>query len=110
MTSYYQSEDLPRFSEISAGAPALWEKFQSWYGDVFQDGALSAREKALIALAVANVLQCPYCIEAYTRSSLENGSNLEQMTEALQVAAAIRAGSTLVHGVQMKTLADKLSM
>jgi alkylhydroperoxidase/carboxymuconolactone decarboxylase family protein len=110
MPPYYHSEDLSKFPDISEGAPGLWEKFQSWYGDVFLDGALSAREKALIALAVANVLQCPYCIDAYTRASLENGSNLEQMTEALQVAAAIRAGATLVHGVQMKNLADKLLM
>ena len=110
MPPYYQSEDLPRFAEVAAGAPGLWEAFQGWYGQVVRDGALSAREKALIGLAVATVLQCPYCIDAYTRASLENGSNLEQMTEALQVAAALRAGSTLVHGVQMKTLVDRLSM
>jgi alkylhydroperoxidase/carboxymuconolactone decarboxylase family protein len=110
MTAYYQDEDLARFAEISHGAPELWEKFQLWYGAVFREGALSAREKALIALAVANVLQCPYCIDAYTRTSLENGSNLEQMTEAVQVAAALRAGATLMHGVQMKTIAEKLSM
>jgi alkylhydroperoxidase/carboxymuconolactone decarboxylase family protein len=110
MASYYQSEDLARFGEIAEGAPALWEKFQSWYGEVFEEGALSAREKALIALAVANVLQCPYCIEAYTRASLENGSNLEQMTEAVHVGAAIRAGAALVHGVQMKTVAERLTM
>jgi alkylhydroperoxidase/carboxymuconolactone decarboxylase family protein len=110
MPAYFQSEDLAKFAEIAAGAPGLWEKFQSWYTDVCQDGALSAREKALIGLAVASVLQCPYCIEAYTRASLEYGSNLEQMTESVQVAAALRAASTLVHGVQMKTLADKLAM
>ena len=110
MSSYYQSEDLSKLNDLSLGAPGLWEKFQGWYSEVFQEGALSAREKALIALAVANALQCPYCIDVYTRSSLENGSNLEQMTEALQVAAALRAGATLAHGIQMKGIADKLSM
>ncbi len=110
MPPYYQSEDLPRFAEMAEGAPALWATFRAWYDEVVRDGALSAREKALIALAVATVLPCPYCIDAYTRASLENGSNLEQMTEAIQVAAALRAGSTLVHGLQMKTLADRLSM
>lgn len=44
---------------------------------MFEAGALSGREKALIALAAANALQCPYCIDVYTRASLENGSNLE---------------------------------
>jgi 4-carboxymuconolactone decarboxylase len=110
MPAYYQSEDLSRLGDLSMGAPGLWEKFQAWYGGVFEEGALTGREKALIALAVANTLQCPYCIDVFTRSSLENGSNLEQMTEAIQVAAAIRAGATLAHGIQMKTIADKLSM
>ncbi len=110
MSSYYQTEDLARLSEVASGAPALWEKFQSWYADVFKDGELTAREKSLIGLAVSNALQCPYCIDVYTRSSLEHGSNLEQMTEALQVGAAIRAGATLAHGIQMKGIADKLSM
>src|SRR4051794_19876616 len=110
MPAYYQTEDLAQLNDLSLGAPSLWEKFQDYYAAVFQDGALSAREKALIGLAVANALQCPYCIDVYTRSSLEQGSNLDQMTEALQVAAALRAGATLAHGVQMKAIADKLSM
>jgi alkylhydroperoxidase/carboxymuconolactone decarboxylase family protein len=110
MPPYYQSEDLPRFAEIAEGAPELWTTFQAWYGRVFEDGALSAREKALIALSVAHVLQCGYCIEAHTRECLEKGANLDQMTEAIHAGAAIRAGSALVHGVQMKDLVDKLSM
>jgi alkylhydroperoxidase/carboxymuconolactone decarboxylase family protein len=110
MAAYYQPEDLARFAEIGAGAPELWAKFQSWYGAVFAEGALSGREKALIALAVAHALQCPYCIDATTRSSLEHGSCREEMTEAVHVAAAIRAGATLVHGVQMRTVADTLAM
>ena len=108
MSSYYNPADLAKFPAIGEGAPELWEKFMSYYSAVFQEGALSAREKALIALAVAHALQCPYCIEAYTRESLENGSNEEQMTEAVHVAAAIRGGAALVHGVQMKNIAGKL--
>jgi len=77
---------------------------------VFEEGELSAREKALIALAVAHTVQCPYCIDAYTKACLEKGSNLAEMTEAIHVATAIRGGSSLVHGVQMRNLAKKLSM
>jgi alkylhydroperoxidase/carboxymuconolactone decarboxylase family protein len=108
--TYYDPADLPRFSEISEGAPELWQKFIGYYGAVFEEGALSEREKALIALAVAAAIQCPYCIDAYTQASLEKGSNLEQMTEAVHVACAIRGGASLVHGVQMKNVAAKLSM
>jgi len=77
---------------------------------VFKEGALSGREKALIALAVAHTIQCPYCIDAYTQTCLEKGSNEEQMTEAVHVAAAIRGGASLVHGVQMKKIVKKVSI
>lgn len=108
--TYYDPADLARFAEMSEGSPALWDKFMAYYAAVFEDGALSEREKALIALAVASAVQCPYCIDAYSRACLEKGSNLEQMTEAVHVANAIRGGASLVHGVQMKNVLQKLSM
>jgi 4-carboxymuconolactone decarboxylase len=64
----------------------------------------------LIGLAVAHVIQCPYCIDAFTRQCLEAGSDLEQMTEAIHLASAIRGGASLVHGIQMQHCHDKLSM
>jgi len=106
--TYYNPEDLAKFPTMGEEAPELWDKFMSYYGAVFQEGALTAREKALIALAVAHAVQCPYCIEAYTKESLEKGANEEQMTEAIHVAAAIRGGATLVHGVQMKNIVKSL--
>ena len=108
--TYYDPADLARFSEMSEGSPELWKKFMEYYGAVFEEGALTEREKALIALAVASAVQCPYCIDAYTQACLEKGSNLEQMTEAIHVANAIRGGASLAHGVQMKNVAEKLSM
>ncbi|MHC5003446.1 MAG: arsenosugar biosynthesis-associated peroxidase-like protein [Planctomycetota bacterium] len=101
MDSYYRPEHLPRFGDIAEGGGELARKFFDWYGAVFAEGALSAREKALIALSVAHAVQCPYCIDAYSAKCLEAGSDLEQMTEAVHVAAAIRGGASLVHGVQM---------
>ncbi len=110
MPSYYEPDDLEKFATISDSAPELWKKFSSWYGAVFAEGALGEREKALIALAVAHAVQCPYCIDAYTQSCMEKGSNTEQMTEAIHVAAAIKGGSALVHGVQMKNSANRTGM
>ena len=108
METYYNPKDLAKFSTMGDDAPKLWKHFMAYYGAVFQDGALSAREKALIALAVAHAVQCPYCIESYTQEALEKGSNPAQMTEAIHVAAAIRGGATLIHGVQMKNVVAKL--
>ncbi len=110
MGGYYDPKDVVQFEQIGRDAPELARAFFEWYGKVFAEGALSEREKALIALAVAHAVQCPYCIDAYTQACLEKGSDLEQMTEAVHVAAAIRGGASLVHGMQMRRLAEKLGM
>lgn len=110
METYYDPQDLGGFSEIGKDAPELAEKFFDYYGAVFAEGALTEREKALIALAVAHAVQCPYCIDAYTRACLEKGSNLAEMTEAVHVTTAIRGGASLVHGVQMRKIVERLSL
>ena len=107
---YYRPEDLKNFAQMGENAPELAQKFFEWYGAVFKEGALSAREKALIALAVSHAVQCPYCIDSYSQGCLEKGADLDQMTEAVHVAAAIRSGACLVHGVQMRNHANAISM
>jgi alkylhydroperoxidase/carboxymuconolactone decarboxylase family protein len=107
---YYDARDLPRFGEIGNDAPELARKFFDWYNAVFAEGALTQREKSLIALAVAHAVQCPYCIDAYSQDCLQKGADTEQMTEAVHVAAAIRGGASLVHGIQMRNHADRLGM
>jgi 4-carboxymuconolactone decarboxylase len=100
MASYYVSEDLPRFGDVAKASPKLFEEFNKWYSDAMAPGALDAKTKKLIAFAVAHAIQCAYCIDAYAASGAKDGLTPEQMTEAVHVAAAIRAGSSLVHNVQ----------
>jgi len=107
-STYYDPADLAKFGSIGDHAPALAAKFFDWYGAVFADGALTAREKSLIALGAAYAVQCPYCIDAYTKDALEKGCDVEQLTEVTHVAAAIKGGAALVHGVQMRNRADEL--
>lgn len=107
---YYDPKDLQRFGDIGAHATELARKFFDWYGSVFEDGALTAREKALIGLGVAHAVQCPYCIDSFSKGALEKGADVEQLTEAVHVAAAVRGGASLVHGIQMRNRADKLGM
>jgi alkylhydroperoxidase/carboxymuconolactone decarboxylase family protein len=108
--SYYKGDHLTRFSEMGKNRPELAEKFFDYYGAVMGEGAIAVREKCLMALAVAHAIQCPYCIDAYSKKSLENGADLDQMTEAAHVATAIRGGASLVHGMQMRGQHDHLSM
>ena len=110
MSHYYESEDLKKFSAIGEFQKPMADKFFAWYGEVFKEGALTQREKALIALAVAHAVQCPYCIDAYTQDTLEKGCSEQEMMEAVHVAAAIKGGAALVHGVQMMNKVKDLSM
>jgi alkylhydroperoxidase/carboxymuconolactone decarboxylase family protein len=108
--TYYDPKDLRKFGKITEWDEELGNKFFDWYGEVFKEGALSAREKSLIALAVSHAVQCPYCIDAYTKDGLQRGIEKEEMMEAIHVTAAIKGGASLVHGVQMMNKVEKLSM
>src|ERR1700745_158359 len=110
METYYKRKDLAKFCDSTKGNPDLWEKFMPYYCAVFAEGALTEREKALIALAVAHAVQCPYCIDAYTQSCLEKGAKAAERAEAVQGPCAIRGGASLVHGVQMRNVVNQLSM
>ena len=108
--NYYDPKDLRKFGEITQWSEELGNKFFDYYGKVFEEGALTAREKSLIALAVSHTEQCPYCIDAYTKDSLERGVTKEQMMEAIHVGAAIKSGATLVHATMMMNKVNKLEM
>ena len=110
MDTYYDPKDLAHFGDIGKHRKDLYDAFMQWYNAALQDGALSRREKALIGLAVAHSIQCPYCIDSFSQQCLEAGSNLEQMTEAIHVASALRGGATLIHGVQAHRSVEKVSM
>ncbi len=106
--SYYDPSDLKRFAEVGKFSKELMDKFFEYYNSaVGEDGALTKREKSLIALAVAHTEQCPYCIDAYTTQCLESGADPEQMTEAVHVAASMSAGIKLIHALQMQNSLKK---
>ncbi len=108
--TYFAPNDLKNFGKITEWQEEYGKKFFEYYNSVFKEGALTEREKALIALAVAHAIQCPYCIDAYSSTCLVKGADEEQMMEAVHVAAAIKSGTTLVYGTQMMKHVKKLSM
>lgn len=108
--SYFNPEDLQKFGNITEFQEEYGTKFFEWYSAVFKEGALTVREKALIALAVAHVVQCPYCIDAYSSTCLQKGADEEQMMEAVHVGAAIKSGAALVNSVQMMNHVKKKLM
>ena len=107
---YYNAEDLGKFGNVGEFQKPMADKFFAWYGEVFGESNLTAKEKSLIALAVAHAVQCPYCIDAYSSDAFEKGWSEAQMMEAVHVAAAIKGGAALVHGVQMMNKVKEVAM
>lgn len=105
---YYDPADLGRFGDIARVNPELGKAFFDYYGKAMEGGALTKREKALIALAVAHALKCPYCIDAYTTTLSDLQVPETEMSEAVHVASAMQAGITLVHSVQMMKGLDRI--
>ena len=81
----------------SALAPNIDSAFREFSQQVFADGALAAKVKELIAVAVAHVTQCPYCIRGHTRRAQRRGATAEEIMEAIWVAAEMRAGAAYAH-------------
>lgn len=106
--SYYMSEDLARFGDIAKTDPARFDLFLKWYQSVMEPGALDGKTKKLIAYAVANAIQEPYCIDSYTSACADVDISPEELAEALLVAAAIRGGGTIAHWAQtLNTMSRK---
>lgn len=82
--------------ELAPDAAAAFSEFGK---TVFADGALSARFKNIIAVAVAHVTQCPYCIRGHTRAALRKGASRQELMEAIWVAAEMRAGAAFAHSI-----------
>ncbi len=78
-------------------APGPSEAFRAFSQSVFADGALAVKTKQLIAVAVAHVTQCPYCIRAHRRAAVRRGATAEEIMEAIWVAAEMRAGAAYAH-------------
>jgi AhpD family alkylhydroperoxidase len=93
----------PATRELAArrkqAAPEIHEAFQSFSRQVFADGALPEKTKQLIAVAVAHVTQCPYCIRGHARLAQRRGASEQEIMEAIWVAAEMRAGGAYAHSL-----------
>src|SRR5690242_5097587 len=88
-------KNLKRFGEL---APAAWKGFQEFDAAALADGAIPAKYKELMAVAVAVTTQCPYCIEIHAKRAKTAGCSEAELAEAVLVAAALRAGGAITHG------------
>lgn len=96
---FHDTDDTTYHRTLRQSAPAMVEAFGAFDEAVFgTDGALDAKTKELIAVAVAATTQCPYCMEAHAGGAKKAGATEAEVSEAVMVAAALRAGGALTHG------------
>jgi AhpD family alkylhydroperoxidase len=103
MSSIYPpstSEIARKRRDLAPGQQAAFEAFSK---AVFADGVLPAKIKQIIAVAVAHVTQCPYCINGHTKAALRTGATSEELMEAIWVATEMRAGGAYAHSTLMLT-------
>lgn len=87
-------------------APETDDAFRAFSKAVFAEGALDTRTKQLIAVAVAHVTQCPWCIEGHVKGARRAGASDKEIMEAIWVAAEMRAGAAFAHSVKALDLMD----
>ena len=93
----YDMKNLSRLKKLDEQTPDAMQAFRAFDKAAFTADALDARQKQLIAVAVALTTQCPYCIEIHTRAARDAGADDTQLAETAMVAAAIRAGGAITH-------------
>ncbi|WP_066322258.1 carboxymuconolactone decarboxylase family protein [Bacillus sp. FJAT-29814] len=95
----YTKSNMARFKDFNELSPEAFSAFNQFDREAMKPGLLSKKEKELIAIAVAHVTGCPYCIEVHTKSLKALGVSREELAEAIFVATALKAGSALAHSV-----------
>jgi AhpD family alkylhydroperoxidase len=110
-SSVYPAASRELAQKRRALAPEIEAAFDAFSQRVFADGALPAKTKQVIAVAVAHVTQCPYCIKGHTKAALRHGVTPKELMEAIWVAAEMRAGGAYAHSslslVAMDEAADQ---
>jgi len=94
----YDMNNMKKLKQYAELAPAAWQGFMAFDKAAMAEGAISAKNKELIAVAVAMTTQCPYCIEIHTGRARTAGCTEAEIAETVMVAAALRAGAAVTHG------------
>ncbi|GEK35587.1 carboxymuconolactone decarboxylase family protein [Kurthia sibirica] len=92
--------------EIEELTPQQLKYFKKFSEVALTEGALSSKEKAIIAVAVATALTCTNCLDGHTKQAKMSGASLQQLLEAVFVVAAVEAGGAVTHSTNMHNAID----
>jgi AhpD family alkylhydroperoxidase len=104
--SLYQKENLKNLNQLKNLAPEQMQAFSEFNTAVLKEGVLTRKEKEIIAVAIAHVTECPYCIDSHTRNAKAEGASLEELVEAVFVVAGVEAGGAVTHSTHMHNALD----
>lgn len=107
MSDFYFKDNGKQFKKLRELTPEMMKGFLEFDNAVFKDGAIPSKTKELLAIAVAHVTQCPWCIEAHVTRAKEKGCTDAEVAEAVWVAAAMRAGAAFSHGALALHIAEQ---
>lgn len=94
----YDMKNLSKLKTIEADAPDAMKAFWAFDKAAMADGAIPAKYKELMAVAVALTTQCPYCIDIHSKKAAQAGASSQEIAEVVLIAAALRAGAAVTHG------------
>ena len=94
-------DNLKKLGNLEKAGNNAWQAFQDFNSAVMKEGAISVKNKELIALAVALTTQCGYCLELHRQAAEKSGASQEEIAETIMIAGALRAGAALTHGTQI---------
>ena len=102
----YEKENLKNLSKLKELAPEQLQAFSEFNAAVMAEGVLSKKEKEIIAVTIAHVTECPYCIDSHTRRAKAEGASLEELVEAVFVVAGVEAGGVVTHSTHIHNAMD----
>jgi AhpD family alkylhydroperoxidase len=100
-SNLYTKEHTQKLAQLKDLAPEQLKAFNDFNVAVFKEGALTIKEKEIVAVAIAHITQCPYCIESHTKKAKKAGASLEELVEAIFVATAVEAGGVVTHSTHV---------
>lgn len=97
---------MQHLNQLKHLAPEQLEAFSGFNESVFTEGALSKKEKEIIAVAIAHVIESPNSIDTHSRNARAEGASLEELVEAVFVVAGVEAGGAVTHSTHISNAID----
>ena len=81
--NFYDKSYAKHLKQLKDLVPDQLEAWRSFSSTTLQEGSLTRKEKEIIAVTIAHITECPYCIDFHTKQAKKQGATLEELAEAV---------------------------